>query len=184
MMPGDTNFHLHLRFETFHDISVSRVRSGDVEGGLTTLATAMSEISKMMFLYENGLEDTTREEKLRRLASTLAKFGFFDLGMRLARAIGKPQLRQEALASIAKFIAPLDGNAANALVDEAMKLDEPSLIAALELVEAKYIEPGLWIFNCPGTRSCQGSEGKRSHSKQVTQLLSSCKGLPPTAIVR
>jgi hypothetical protein len=146
MMPEDTNFNINLMVSRVSEIASSRVKIGDLDGGLESLAAAISVASRMTYLYPNGVEDTTRGLRQESLAVNVAKLGYFELGIRLAHAIGNLDARQDALAEIAELLAPVDRHAASELVDEVMKFDKASADAAARLVKANYIAPGIWIF--------------------------------------
>jgi tetratricopeptide (TPR) repeat protein len=147
MMPNDTNLNIDHRVDRLIEIAEFQVNIGDINGALTTFAIAFSDAAGTTYLMPNGDEDPWRGQLLQKLAADIARIGYFDLAIHVAHAIGDPDARQEALASIAELLAPLDRHAASELVDEVMKFDKAQTWAAVGLVGGNYIEPGIWVFN-------------------------------------
>lgn len=135
------------REERLSSIATELVNSGDVERGVAVLADSIGLVSRMRYLNPAGFEDITRSLQSANLAAKVAAFGHFDLGIRMARNIGNPASRQKALAEIVKLLVLLDRTAANGLADEVMRIDAADGTVAEYLIQAGYVEPGLWVLD-------------------------------------
>ncbi|MBX9826179.1 MAG: hypothetical protein K2Y27_14445 [Xanthobacteraceae bacterium] len=161
------------RSERLSDIAMKLVEGGDVDAGLNVLSEAIEQASRMRHLNQRGFEDISRALRAKRLAEQVVGLGFFDLGIRFARNIGRPESRQEALAEIVELIASFDRNAANTLTEEAMRIDGGSAYAAANLIRAGYVEPGMWVFTNASNKPGNSEVMRKFNQNTIVEALAS-----------